>query len=143
MGLTRKASYSLWHSDWNCDVGFGTQRRVQPQAHLAVNRRTLLAIERAGQAGPRCRSRCAVDCQIEDGVEVLTYGGADFPSPGAIGRRIEPRTRRATDRRAKSLIDGDIDVRSERGLDARPGPQESFTMSPFLPRTSSRRTTTS
>ena len=95
----------------NCGVHFRTQCLAQPQTQRAVQRRTQLATERASQAGTRCATRCAIDCRVETDVDVQTDDGAEFPSLGAIGRRAEPRTRRAAAQRTKSLIDGHIDSR--------------------------------
>gem|GEM_PF-7123430 len=111
------------HPHRNCGVHFRTQCHARPQIQRAVQGRTQLAAERTSQAGTHCATRCAIGCRVERGVEVLTDGGAEFPSLGAIGRRIEPRTRRATDRRAKSLNDGHIDSDSERGLEPRSHPR--------------------
>ena len=45
------------------------------------------------------------------------------PSLGAIDRRLEPRTRRVTDKRAKSLIDGIIHCRAHRAIEPRSHPR--------------------
>ena len=107
----------------NCGVRLGTQRRIQPQTQRAVQGRTQLATERASQAGARCATRRAVDCRIERGVRVPTDHGPEFRGLGAIDHRAQPRTRRATDWRAKSLSDGHIDGGSERGLESRSHPR--------------------
>ena len=88
----------------------------------ASRRRNQLAAERASQAGTRCATRCAIHSRIARGVEVLTDGDPEFSGLGAIDGRTEPRTHRATDRRAKSLIDGHIDGGSEGGLEPRGHP---------------------
>jgi hypothetical protein len=121
--LTHETGCGSKHPHRNCGVRFGTQRHIQPQTQRAVQRRTQLAAERASQAGTHCATRCAIDCRVESGVEVLTDGGAEFPSLGAIDDCAEPRTHRATDRRAKSLSDGHIDYDSERGLEPRSHPR--------------------
>jgi len=122
-GVTGKGGCGSWHSHRNCGVRFRTQCLVQPLTRRAVQGGTQLAIERASQAGLRCRTRRATDCRIERGVEARTDHGPEFPGLGAIGRRAEPRTRRATDPRAKSLIDSHIDGSSERGLEPRSHPR--------------------
>jgi hypothetical protein len=106
----------------NCGVRFGTQCHVQPKTQRAAHGRTQLAAERASQAGTRCATRRPVHCQTEKGVDVLTDSGAQFPSLGAIGRRIEPHVRRAAESRAKCLIDGHIDGRVVPGLEPRGHP---------------------
>ena len=111
------------HPHRNCGVRFRTQCRARPQTQRAVQCRTQLAAERVSQAGTRCATRRPVHCQVEKGVDVLTDGGAELPSLGAIGCRVEPRTRRAADRRAKSLTDGHIDGRSVLGLEPRSHPR--------------------
>jgi hypothetical protein len=117
--LTHETRCGSKVSHWNCGVRFGTRCHVQPQIQRAVQGRTQLATERASQGGIRCGTRRAIDYRVEGGVDVQTHSGAEFPSLGAIGRRIKPRTRRATDRRAKSLNDGHIDGRSVLGVEPR------------------------
>ena len=119
MGLTRRAGYSLWHSHRNCGVHFGTQCPAQPQTQRAVRRRTQSATERPSQAGTRFATRRAIHCRIERGVDVQTDGGPEFLSLGAIERRAQPRVRRGTERRAKSLNDGHIDGGGVLGLEPR------------------------
>jgi len=111
------------HPHRNCGVRFRTQCHARPQTQRAVQRRTQLAAERVSQAGTRCATRRPVHCQVEKGVDVLTDSGAELPSLGAIGRRAEPRTRRAADCRAKSLIDGHIDGRIVLGVEPRSHPR--------------------
>jgi hypothetical protein len=111
----------------NCRAHSGTQCQVRPQTQRAVQRLTQLAAERASQAGARYGTRCAtrrrVHCRVKSGVEARTEGGVEFPGLGAIDGRTEPRTRRETDLRAKSLIDCHIDRRSVLGIECRSHPR--------------------
>jgi hypothetical protein len=122
-GVRNESGRGSRDSHRNCGVRFRTQCHARPQIQRAVQRRTQLAAERGSQAGTRCATRCAIDCRVERDVDVQTDDGAEFPSLRAIVRRVEPRTRRATDERAKSLIDGHIDGGSERGLEPRSHPR--------------------
>ena len=121
-GVTSVRNRGSRHPHWNCGVRFGNQCHIQPQTQRAVQGRTQLATERAGQAGARCATHRAIDCWIERGIEVRTDCGPEFLSLGAIDRRAESGTHRAADRRAKSLIDCHIDGGSERGLEPRGHP---------------------
>jgi len=78
-----------------------------------------LTTERAGQVGTRCEAHRATDCRAEAGVDVPTQSGAEFAILCAVGRRAQPRTRRATDSRPKSLIDGHIENRVVCGSECR------------------------
>jgi len=111
------------HPHRNCGVRFRTQCHARPQTRRAVQRRTQLAAERASQAGTRCATRRPVHCQVEKGVDVLTDSGAEFLGLRGVGRRVEPRTRRATDCSAKSLIDRHIDGRTVLGVEPRSQPR--------------------
>ena len=121
--LTHETGCGLKDSHRNYGVQLGTECQAQPQTQRAAQCRTQHAAERANQAGTHCATRCAIDCRAERGVEVRTDSGAEFPSLGAIGRFVEPRPRRATDCRAKSLIDCHIDGRSVLGVEPRSHPR--------------------
>ena len=127
--LTHETGCRSQNSHRNCGVRVQTQCHARPQTQRAVQCRTQLAAERASQAGTRCATRRPVDCQVEKGADVLTDSGAELPSIGAIDGRAEPRTRRAADQRAKSLIDGHIDGRILLGVEPRSHPG----LTPLLP----------
>jgi len=122
-GVTNVRNCGSKHPHRNRGVRFRTQCHARPQTQRAVQRRTQLAAERLSQAGTRCATRRPVHCQVEGGVNVLTDRGAEPPSLGAIGRRAEPRTRRAADKSAKPLIDGHIDGRIVLGIEPRSHPR--------------------
>jgi hypothetical protein len=117
--LTHETGCRSKHLHRNGRLHFGAECRTEPQTRRAAQCRTQLAIERASQAGARCATRRAVHCRVERGAEVLTDGGPEFLGLGATDRRAQPRTRRGTDRRVKSLIDGHIDGRVGSSLELR------------------------
>jgi hypothetical protein len=116
---THETGYRSKDSHWNCGVRFDAQCPVRPGTRRRFHGSTQLAAERAGQAG----TRCSVHCRTERGVDVQTDSSTEFPSLGAIGRRAEPRTCRATDCRGKSLIDGHVEGRVVLSIECRSHPQ--------------------
>ena len=106
---------SAWHSHRDCGVHFGPDFSTKPRIRPATDCAAHLATESVSESASRGATRDATDRRTQ----IRTRCGAEGLSRGGIGCCIDSDRRRATETRAKSLIQKHIHRRARRGTVSR------------------------